>query len=204
MNKIGFLLCNFLLMGGPVAHAATTCSYDKAALLALDEEAFDQDPSGGWRTVAKTPGCELAAADLLNAYRTKHSKVSAVLAWHEGQLRAMAGQYERAIPLLNKDRKPPGQDPAGWNYYVDATLAFLRHDKPALLNARQQLAAVPYAEGMGLPPLKNGYFEIPGQPGHPATRMRWPPNIDVVDGLVACFGKSYSEADGKACRPPSP
>ena len=204
MNKIAFLLCSFLLLGSSVTHAATTCSYDKAAMLGLDEEEFDQDLSGGWRAVANTSGCELAAADLLAAYRTQHPKVSAVLAWHEGQLRAMAGQYERAIPLLNQDRKPPGQDLAGWNYYVDATLAFLRQDKPALLNARHQLAAVPYAEGIGLPPLKNGYFEVPGQPGHPATHMRWPPNIDVVDGLVACFGKSYSEANEKSCRPPSP
>lgn len=203
MSRIAFFLCTFALLGSSTVHA-TSCSYDKTAMLSLDEAGFDQDLSGGWRAVANIPGCELAAADLLTVYRAQHPKVSAVLAWHEGQLRATAGQYEQAIELLNQDRKPSGQDPAGWNYYVDATLAFLRQDEPELLKARQQLAAVPYAKGMGLPPLKDGYFEIPGQPGHPVTRMRWPPNIDVVDGLVACFGKSYSEANGSSCRPPSP
>jgi hypothetical protein len=117
-------------------------------------------------------------------------------------MRASAGQYERAIPLLESARKTEAQDPLGWNYYVDATTAFLRHDRAALLNAREQLAAVVYPEGSGLPPLKDGYIEFPSRPGQPVMRMRWPPNIEVVDGLVACFGKPYSEAYGSvSCRP---
>jgi hypothetical protein len=193
-----------LLFGNPVAHATDRCKYDEDALLALDENAFDQDLSGGWRAIANIPGCELAAADLLAAYRAKHSNAGSLLAWHEGQMRASAGQYEQAIPLLEAARKPVEQDPVGWNYYVDATLAFLRQDNPALLAAQERLAAVAYPEGAGMPPLKDGYFELPTPPGQPTMKMRWPPNIEVVDGLVACFGKPYTEAYGTSCRPPSP
>ena len=159
---------------------------------------------GGWRAIANRPGCELAAADLLAAYRAAHPEASALLAWHEGQVRATAGQYERAIPLLDQDRKPATQDKAGWNLYVDATLALLRRDKPGLPRARQQLAAVPSPEGAGLPPLKDGYFELPTTAGQPPVRMRWPPNIEVVDGLVACYGKPYAEAYSAACRSHAP
>jgi hypothetical protein len=193
-----------LLFGNPTAHATDRCKYDEDALLALDENAFDQDLSGGWRAIANIPGCELAVADLLAAYRAKHSNAGSLLAWHEGQMRASAGQYEQAIPLLEAARKPVEQDPVGWNYYVDATLAFLRQDNPALLAAQERLAAVAYPEGTGMAPLKDGYFELPTPPGQPTMKMRWPPNIEVVDGLVACFGKPYAEAYGTSCRPPSP
>ena len=189
------------------AHAAESCAYDKAAMLDLDERAFDQDLAsggGGWRALANRPGCEPAAADLLAAYRAAHPGASGVLAWHEGQMRATAGQYDQAIPLLESDRKPPEQDPAGWNHYVDATVAFLRRDRAALVEAHRLLAAVPYPEGSGLPPLDGGYFEIPGAPGQPPARMRWPPNVEVVEGLIACFDKPYAQAYGTACRSHAP
>jgi hypothetical protein len=201
--KVTSILAFFFLLASPVALAADMCAYDLKAMLALNEDAFDQDLAnggGGWRAIGNTPGCELAAADLLAAYRASHPKSSAILAWHEGQMRATAGQYQRAISLLSQDRKPQGQDPAGWNLYVDATLAFLRNDKPALLKAREELAAVPYPQGAGFPPVIDGYFEIPTMPGQPAARMRWPPNIEAIDGLIACFGKPYAEAYGLACR----
>ena len=204
MRKFTAVAFFFLLLGSPAIHAADRCKYDEEALLALDENAFDQDLSGGWRAIASIPGCERAAAELLAAYRAKHPNAGTLLAWHEGQMRASAGQYEQAIPLLEAARKPVEQDPTGWNHYVDATLAFLRHDNPALLAAQKRLAAVAYPEGAGMPPLKDGYFELPAPPGQPGMKMRWPPNIEVVDGLVACFRKPYEEAYGASCRPPRP
>lgn len=196
-----------LSLGSTAAHATDRCKYDEAAMLALDEKAFDQDLSGaggGWRALANISGCELAAAELIAAYRARHPGSNSVLAWHEGQMRASAGEYERAIPLLDSARRPAAEDFAGWNHYVDATLAFLRHDKPALLAARERLAAIPYPEKSGLPPLKDGMLELPVPPGQPPMKMRWPLNIDAVDGLVACFDKPYAEAYGAAsCRPPA-
>jgi len=196
-----------ILLSSPAIHAADRCEYDQQALLALDEKAFDQDLSGrggGWRAIASTPGCDLAAADLLAAYQAKHPSSSSILAWHEGQVRASAGQYERAIPLLESARKPTDQDAVGWNYYVDATVAFLRRDRSGLLTAREFLSAVAFPKDASMPPLKDGIIELPAQPGQPTTRMRWPPNIDVVDGLIACFDKPYSEAYKTTCRPPLP
>jgi hypothetical protein len=208
MRKFGasaFLL--LLLLASVQIRAADDCKYDEDAMLALDENAFDQDlagAGGGWRAIANIPGCKLAAADLLAAYRAKHPGVSSTVTWHEGQMRASAGQYKEAIPLLQSAQKPADQDLAGWNYYVDATVAFLRHDKQALLGARERLAAVTYPENLGMPPLKDGYIEIPTQPGQPVMKMHWPPNIDVVDGLLACFDKPYSEAYSASCRPSVP
>jgi len=94
----------------------------------LDENEFDQDISGGWRALASTPGCLLIAADLLRDYRNAHHKESGLLFWHEAQVRADAGQYPEAIALMEHAYKPTEDDKAGWNPYVDATIAFLRRD----------------------------------------------------------------------------
>jgi len=198
MNAVSAFALFFLLLGSTSSDAADRCEHDRDALLALDENAFDQDPSGGWRAIADRPGCELVAADLLAAYRAKYPNAGSILAWHEGQLRAGAGQYAGAIPLLESARQPIEEDFAGWNHYVDATLAFLRRDKEGLLAARERLAAVEYPQN--LPPLKDGYMEIPAGPGQPAVKMRWPLNLDVVDGLVRCFDEPYSKAYDGSCR----
>jgi hypothetical protein len=203
------LLAALLLLGTSCTTipVANRCTYDKTAMLALSEDAFDQDLSnggGGWRKIGNTPGCELAAAGLLAAYRETHPGSDSILAWHEGQMRASAGQSSRAIPLLRAARKDPAKDPAGWNAYVDATVAFLQRDKAALADARQRLAAVPYPADSGMPPLVNGTVEFPAEAGRPAMKMRWPPNIDVVDGLVACFDKPYTAAYESSCRPAAP
>lgn len=183
----------------PPAAVMDKCSYDKAAMLALDENAFDQDTSnggGGWRKISNIPGCEAAAADLIAAYRKEHSLDKAILKWHEGQMRAFAGQTAQAIELLSSARKDePSQD--AWNLYVDATVAFLRKDQPALLESMDALKRVPAPESFG--PVKGGYVEVSMQNGQ-KTKMRWPMNIDVVKGLVACFDKPYGEAYGSACR----
>ena len=178
------------------------CAYDQEALLSLDEAAFDQDlPNGGWRRIGNIPGCEAAAADLIAAYRARHPESSSTVAWHQGQMLASAGMNEQAVPALESARKDPSEDVAGWNHYVDATIAFLFGDRERLEQARDQLAAVPHDATPGMPPLVDGYIELPTQPGQPPIRMRWPPNIDVVDGLINCFGKPYSEAYGASCRP---
>lgn len=202
------LLAILLLAPCAASRAGSGCSYDKDALLALDEHAFDQDLAnggGGWRAVANRPGCELAASDLLAAYRAAHPAASATLAWHEGQMRASAGQYARAIPLLVSARKAPDDDMAGWNVYVDATVAFLEGDKEGLLKAREQLSAVRFPSNADMPPIKDGMLEIPAQDGQPAMKIRWPPNIEVVDGLIRCFGEPYAEAySSTACRTAAP
>ncbi|MBV6850744.1 hypothetical protein [Xanthomonas euvesicatoria] len=177
------------------------CSYDHAALLALDEDAFDQYMQGGWRTIADRPGCAVAAADLLRDYRQAHAITGGIVLWHEGQMRAEAGQTAQAIALFEKSYKPAAEDLAGWKPYVDATIAFLKRDRAGLGAARAQLASVPYPQGKDMPPLQDGYMVFPAEKGRPEVKLRWPPNLDVVDGLIKCYDEPYSVAyDAQRCR----
>ena len=182
---------------------AKSCEHDRSRLLALDENQFDQDLNGGWRELASRPGCILAAADLLRDYRQAHRNDAGLMIWHEAQLRANAGQYPEAITLMKQAYKPAEKDLAGWNLYVDATIAFLRRDMAALKKARAKLAEVkaPVAEGM--PPVINGYVELEFADGA-KRKIRWPPNIDVVEGLENCFDKPYAKAYELACRQSTP
>ncbi len=65
-----------LLMQAAVA--AQGCHYDRAALMALDEDAFDQDMAGGWRKL-EYDGCEAEAADLIRDWRVAHKAKGHVL-----------------------------------------------------------------------------------------------------------------------------
>ena len=185
--------------GGP----PKSCAYDRARLLALNESQFDQDMAGGWRALVSRPGCGLVAADLLHDYREANADASGLLFWHEAQIRAEAGQYPQAITLMKRAYKPVDKDNAGWNPYVDATIAFLRRDRAALQQAQTKLAAVQPPVRAGIPPVINGYMEVDMDDGSKAN-IRWPPNIDVVEGLVNCFGKPYNEAYTDVCRQSKP
>jgi len=181
------------------ATANVACAHDRARLLALDEHSFDQDFSGGWRAIAdKGEECELVAADLLRDYRLLHKSDTTMLLWHEGQLRAFASQYAQAIALMRRSRGTGEEDKGGWKDYVDATVAFLDRDPAALETARQRLAALAPPAGEKLI-IKDGYFEVKTPDGQTLS-MRWPPNIDVVEGLQNCFDQPYKTAYAMECR----
>ena len=169
------------------------CHYDRSAVLALDEDRFDQDPTGGWRRLSDR-GCNAEAADLLRDYRAARPRERpTILYWHEGQLRAELGQYDRAAALFRHSYEPAADDVIGWNYYVDGTLAFLQGDRAHLQAARAALAMVPKPRHLA------AHF-VNGR----RVRIAWPPNLDVLDGFLRCLGKSYAEAYGSdACSPPS-
>jgi len=184
---------------GAQALPTEKCGHDRARLLALDENQFDQDMAGGWRALASIPGCALVAADLLRDYRKAHHQDSGLLFWHEAQVRADAGQYPEAIALMKQAYKPTEADKAGWNPYVDATIAFLGRDRAALVQAKAKLAAVPPPVGAGIPSVIDGYMEAEFADGS-KRKIRWPINIDVVEGLENCFDKPYVEAYKDVCR----
>jgi len=173
-----------LIVASAIAAAspAPACAYDRDRLLSLDQNAFDQDLNGGWRALADKPGCRLAAADLLRDYRQAHHSTDRILFWHEGQLRAEAGEDQAALALFEQSRaKEP--DAFGWNLYVDGTIAFLRHDRAALQAARDKLAKVP----------KPANFH-PVTPDGKPMQIKWPPNLNVLDGFLHCFDRSYDFA----------
>lgn len=166
------------------------CSYDKAAMLALSQNDFDQNPSGGWRVIAQKEECLVVAADLINEYRTVHALEASILYWHEGQLRAMVGQNSEAIALFEKSRSESDVGSFGWNYYVAATIAFLQKDQDALREARELLSQVEKPQNMRPPVDPNGN----------PIEFSWPPNLNVVDLLIACFDESYKVAYGGCSR----
>ncbi len=121
------------------------CAHDRTAIMAQPTRDFDQTPSG-WRSVAKTPGCEAQAADLIKAYRRanwaahKPAEIHTSY-WHEGQMRAAAGQDQSAIPLLMAGVNPYPLH--GSEIYAQGTIAFLNRDRRSLEDARARLAALP-------------------------------------------------------------
>ncbi|WP_294300193.1 hypothetical protein [uncultured Sphingomonas sp.] len=165
--------------------APADCSYDRAAMLTLDLRGFDQD-TGGWRNLSMR-GCEAQAADLIRDYRTANAVPPdriGLLYWHEGQLRANLGETAAAIALFEKAYKTPEQDRGfGWNLYVDGSIAFLRRDRAALDTARDALAVVPRPTGL----------DLRGPDGKPIA-IRWPMNLNVLDGFQRCWDQPYKTA----------
>jgi len=203
--SIALLSCALLAspgMAAPQQPANPDCAVDRAQLMVLDKVHFDEDTTGGgWRTLAARPGCETAAADLLRDYRKAHPKDTGLMIWHEAQLRAFAGQTAQAAALMEQTRMPAAADRMGWNPYVDATIAFLRKDRRALEQAHARLAAVPPPVGKNIPPVVNGSMTVDMSDGT-TRQIRFPQNIDVVEGLEQCFDKPYAEAyTSDACRP---
>jgi hypothetical protein len=148
----------------PATDTAKTCQYDRAQMLALDYQSFDQTLNRGWRIVADRPGCDLRAADLVRDYRLSNKNLHPMLLWHEGQLRASGGSVSEAVPLMEQARPLSASIP-GWNELVDATIAFLRKDRIAFDKAKTAIDAVPQARFAA-----------------------------AVDKLAHCFGMPYTQA----------
>ena len=168
--------------------APVACLQPDAAMLALPLHDFDQTPAG-WRSL-DAEGCEAVGAEAIARYREINRERLAgedlgTLIWHEGQLRAAAGQTDAAIILMldGRDGESDATQP-----YVDATVAFLRRDREALLAARERLLALP------VPDYFSGAVERykVNYPDHPPPT--WPLNRDKVEGFVACFDRPYREA----------
>lgn len=182
-------LVQSLILATTAAIAPPDCTYDAAKLLSLPYEQFDQDLTGGWRAL-QYKGCTNAAAEILRRYRNEHQPLiddaRSLLAWHEGQLVAQMGDYPRAIPLLLAG--VPVDDTSGFADYALGTVAFLRRDKAELLTARARLA--------GLPKPANWAEQVTvAVEGKEATfTTPWPMNLNVLDGLIACFDQPYAQA----------
>lgn len=200
------LLCSLgviLFLVPEVAHSQSTdtagvtvqCVEDKKALLELDFQQFDRTVGAGWRPVASKEGCETAAADLISEYRDTRlapddDRSAVSLSWHEGQMRAAAGQSEHAIRLFNGTFREPERHNAdvAWNLYVRATIAFLERDRELLDNTHQELVTLPEPDFWAAAAKRSketyGYEPL------------WPNNLNVVEAFQRCFEKSYSEAYG--------
>lgn len=179
----------FLALSGASAPLlAAECSVaNRDAVLALPLQVFDGDADADWRPLADRPGCSLETADLIADYRRQQPKAAGdrPLIWREAQLRALGGQRDPASALMRTTYKPAHADVGGWNAYVDATIAFLDDDLPALKQARARLAALPPPPGRVV---RNGMVQVE------AEQVPWPPRLPVVDALVRCMYQPYALA----------
>ncbi|MEE9379909.1 MAG: hypothetical protein V3V03_00750 [Hyphomonadaceae bacterium] len=105
-------------------------------------------------------------------------------------MRAGIGQPDQAIALFENayDAEPK----TAWNYYAEATIAFLEQDRAALDTAYASMMALPRPDNWDA--TSANFEEKYGQ------ALRWPNNIGVVEGFRDCFGKPYSEAYGECNR----
>ena len=193
---VQFLLVSVMLVPIGAKAAQATCIENKAALLELDFMSFDQDFEGGWRAVADTPGCKPEAVKLIEAYQQQRTDLSDgmkhTLRLHQAQLHAELGHNEAAIALFRQSYKPDEQDRSGWNPYMDATIAFIKKDKPKLVDAIARLKAVPRPEGFDPRDAEGNPIEVP-----------WPPNLTIVESYLRCFDMNYVEVnvEGQCPRP---
>lgn len=175
--------------------AAPPCTYDRDAMMALPLETFDRTKGQGWRPLADRPECRLEAADLLADDRKLHwatlrpAEVHGGY-WHEGQLRAAAGQTKEAVRLLLAGVDPANPDDR--EDYALGTVAFLQHDLLALKAARARLAAQP----------EPAWFAAAADEGRRRGFIpTWPVSLDELDGFIACFDQPYAVAYSSACKP---
>lgn len=133
---------------------------------------FDQTAGKAWRSLADD--CPVAAAELIDVYRASGHDLTASqkvnLAFHAGQLYAIAGSDDEAIKRFRLAVVNPAAPPQfKWSEYVLATIAFLEHDAEALVKNRDRIA--------------DGGSEASNQT-----------NLKVVDRLIANFGRTYKDA----------
>ncbi|MBH1433377.1 hypothetical protein I5U42_18970 [Stenotrophomonas maltophilia] len=112
--RFGLMLFSWVI-AAPVL--AGECQFDnRAELLAMPPDAFNQGPGEGWDALVERAGCQLELADLFAAYR-RQAKASGPpeLAWHEAQLRLRGATRSRqradAVDVQACRRRPGGLEP---------------------------------------------------------------------------------------------
>lgn len=165
-----------------------SCSATADTMMALSFNEFDQG-SDGWRSLATKLACSDYADDVLASYRSRHAFTlspanASILTWHEAQVRAEQGETDAAVALIRQAAFP--NEPDWQRLYREGTIAFLEGDLDRLSARRADLARLP---------------SDPDLATLQGTEASWPPNLDVLDGLISCFGSDYSAA--YACRAPS-
>ncbi len=177
----------------PAEPSVPDCTYDLEEMLELDRHQFDQTPpDGGWRALYER-GCYAEAAELIREWRHEKRDHASILYTHEGQMRAYAGQTEEAIALLKLSYKSADSDVAGWNHYIDGTIAFLNRDREALRKAIDRLKAIPAPSSL----------RAVREDGS-AVKIKWPLNLDILEAFERCWERTYleAEASNRECRRP--
>jgi len=196
--KLWSLLVPFLLVAaslpatGQDLGGSERCSLmegSKRRLLALDYQAFDQQPGGGWRGLVEA-GCSHTAAEIVEAYIDKYpdrATAHPVLYFHAGQIRAFLDERETAIRQMQKaialNEKQTSRHGPHWSTYVAATIAFLKRDEAGLRRLYDRL---------------RGRIDGPSgaPPAFDRTKRGEAEHIRIIRGLIDCLDRPYREAYG--------
>lgn len=168
----------------------TTCALPEdyeERYLTLSFAEFDQAPGHGWRPYYERQ-CYEIAAKLLRKYieaNPKLAKKHYMLPFHAGQMYAMDGQYRRAVAIMKKAYSDRPSRFVDWNAFVDANIAFLQSDIETLMEMRGRINQQP---------------PMPDKPGIPEWAVGNKMNLEVVEGLVHCFGQAFDVAYSETCR----
>lgn len=187
MIRTVFVVCLCLGVASCAKPAADSCQADADAMMDMSFAAFDQGVDG-WRSLDSSLACSAYADDVLAEYRSRHGPSlgpanASLLMWHEAQVLAVQGDSARSLDLMKKAAYPG--EPLWQKLYREGSIAFLDGEMARLQTARDQLSRLP----------RDASLIVPG-----GRAVAWPPNLDVLDGLISCFGKPYSVA--YACRRP--
>ena len=105
-------------------------------------DTFNDQRDEGWRKPA-AEGNYNAAAELISRYMDANQPILeawqvATLQFHQGQMLACADKYRLALQVLAEARTAnlPDTGPAVLGLYVNATIAFIKGDRPGLDKAR--------------------------------------------------------------------
>jgi hypothetical protein len=177
----------------PETFADNYCHIDKNQNLKKSFKDFDQDLNNGWRKLSNRE-CFLQSAQLIGQYIDKNQKTLnnsqiQMLKWHQAQNYANIPDYSSARQILLQLK----YDDEVFEAYRKATIAFLENDFATLKSARYELSIIPRPDGFDQEArvFKEKYNKA----------IIWPPNLDVVDGLIKCFDKPYKIAYSDAnCR----
>ncbi len=173
-----------LLISQPIED---TCKADISDYLDQSADTFDQTDTG-WRGITANNNCYKEAAILIEQYRSR-VKDTSPLRFHEGQLRAYAGENDAASKLILSTLVPADRDIMGHNHYKKATVAFLNQDREVFEEHLTLLKALP----------KPDNFILTDQYGNPVKRP-WPLNYGVLKRLDDCWGKAnYEQAYRSGC-----
>ena len=155
--------------------------------IGLEFHDFDQNPELGWRPYY-SHRCYESAGILIERYMAEHPGLASehpILPFHAGQMFALSGHYKKAISLMEKAHADSSSDLVDWNAFVNANIAFLQRDLEILKEMRGRINMQP---------------PMPESPGIPSWAVGKKMNLDVVDGFLRCFEKSYEDAYSKSCR----
>lgn len=113
--------------------------------------------------------------------------------------------YRRAQTLLSHSYR--SNEKRDWNLLIDAQRAFLSKDQVALKTIREEMFSSEMPEEFRdqfrtladqynlRPTLQTELFLVP------LKELRWPPYLEIVDGLIACFDAPFITAYSFDCRP---